>query len=195
MPSTPPPEPRGPVAPDADDAAPPGAPRSRPATIVPAAFVAVVGILVGLGTYTFVYARGYSYLFDDPTACVNCHVMREQYQTWEISSHRGVTCNGCHTPHDLVGKYLVKAENGFAHAWVFTLGDPQVIQIRHRSRAVVEANCVECHTGTIAGTFLDVHHGKEHGTLDTLKLLVAPPSEAEGPRCSTCHSDVGHVLR
>ncbi len=66
---------------------------------------------------------------------------------------------------------------------------------RAECRAVVEANCVECHTGTIAGTFLDVHHGKEHGTLDTLKLLVAPRSEAEGPRCSTCHSDVGHVLR
>ena len=192
MPTTPLPEPREPATLGPPSAPPP---RSRLATIIPAAFVAVVGVLVGLGTYTFVYARGYSYLFDDPTACVNCHVMREHYQTWEISSHRQVTCNGCHTPHDLVGKYLVKAENGFAHAWVFTLGDPQVIQIRHRSRAVVEANCVECHAGTLAGTFLDVHHGRKTGTLETLQLLVAPPSEVEGPRCSTCHSDVGHVLR
>jgi cytochrome c nitrite reductase small subunit len=39
----------------------------------------VPGLLVGLGLYTFVYAKGASYLTNDPAACVNCHVMNEQY--------------------------------------------------------------------------------------------------------------------
>jgi cytochrome c nitrite reductase small subunit len=39
----------------------------------------VFGLLVGLGLYTFVYAQGASYLTNDPAACVNCHVMNEQY--------------------------------------------------------------------------------------------------------------------
>jgi cytochrome c nitrite reductase small subunit len=32
----------------------------------------------GVGTFTFGYARGFSYLSADPRACVNCHVMNEQ---------------------------------------------------------------------------------------------------------------------
>jgi cytochrome c nitrite reductase small subunit len=39
----------------------------------------VFGLLAGLGLYTFVYAQGGSYLTNDPAACVNCHVMNEQY--------------------------------------------------------------------------------------------------------------------
>ena len=35
------------------------------------------GVALGVGGYTFVYARGASYLTNDPAACVNCHVMRE----------------------------------------------------------------------------------------------------------------------
>ena len=41
--------------------------------------VVVVGLALGVGASTFVYARGASYLTNDPAACVNCHVMREQY--------------------------------------------------------------------------------------------------------------------
>jgi cytochrome c nitrite reductase small subunit len=32
-----------------------------------------LGLAVGLGAYTFVYARGYAYLSNDPAACANCH--------------------------------------------------------------------------------------------------------------------------
>ena len=62
----------------------------------------VFGLLVGLGLYTFVYARGASYLTNDPAACANCHVMSEQYDGWLKSSHHAVAvCNDCHTPHNL----------------------------------------------------------------------------------------------
>ena len=44
------------------DAFPPASsPRSHP------------GILTAVGGYTFVYAKGYSYLTNDPAACANCH--------------------------------------------------------------------------------------------------------------------------
>jgi hypothetical protein len=38
--------------------------------------------VLGLGTYTFTYARGWAYLTDDAGACANCHVMHEQYDGW-----------------------------------------------------------------------------------------------------------------
>lgn len=37
--------------------------------------VVAAGLAVGVGGYTFVYARGASYLTNDPAACANCHVI------------------------------------------------------------------------------------------------------------------------
>ena len=52
------------------------------------------GVAVGLAAYTFVYAKGYSYLTNDPAACANCHVMQAQYDAWMKSSHHSVAaCN------------------------------------------------------------------------------------------------------
>jgi cytochrome c nitrite reductase small subunit len=66
----------------------------------------LIGTAAGLGTYTFAYTKGASYLTDDPAACANFHAMKEQYDGWVKSSHRAVaTCNDCHTPHTIVGKY------------------------------------------------------------------------------------------
>ena len=145
--------------------------------LLPVALVVALGILVGVGTYTFAYARGYSYLLDDPQACVNCHIMRDEYSGWIASSHKTVTCNGCHTPHQLVPKYLVKAANGFAHSFAFTFEDPQVIQIKPGSRAVVETNCKECHLSLVDKTF-----------------LVEEGAGVDGKDCTRCHFRVGHAL-
>lgn len=150
---------------------------SRLRGLLPIALLVVLGVLVGIGGYTFVYARGYSYLLDDPRACVNCHIMRDEYSGWVASSHRSVTCNGCHTPHQLVPKYLVKAQNGVAHSWAFTFEDPQVIQIKQGSRTVVEANCLECHRSLVETTF-----------------LVEEGAGVDGKDCTRCHARVGHAL-
>src|SRR5688572_30492436 len=71
----------------------------------PIAAAVAVGLALGLGAFTFVYARGASYLTNDPEACGNCHIMREHLGAWVKSSHHAVaTCNDCHTPHDFIGK-------------------------------------------------------------------------------------------
>src|SRR5215831_16205620 len=82
----------------------------------------LVGIPVGVGAFTFVYARGLSYLSPDPKACVNCHIMQPQYDAWQKASHHTVAvCVDCHLPHAFVRKYLAKAENGWRHGKKFTL--------------------------------------------------------------------------
>jgi cytochrome c nitrite reductase small subunit len=138
----------------------------------------MVGVAGGLGGYTFYYARGASYLSNDPAACVNCHVMREQYAGWQNASHHIVaTCNDCHTPHDLVGKYATKLENGFWHSKGFTLMDfHEPIQIRPQSKAILLENCLYCHQ-----EFVDAilpHQG-----------AAAVDAEID---CIQCHRDVGH---
>ncbi|MEJ7606892.1 MAG: hypothetical protein WKF37_11635 [Bryobacteraceae bacterium] len=42
----------------------------------------LAGAMLGVGLFTFGYARGASYLTNDPQACANCHVMQEQLDGW-----------------------------------------------------------------------------------------------------------------
>src|SRR5687768_13775722 len=102
-----------------------------------------LGLLSGVGGYTFIYARGASYLTNDPRACANCHVMQEQYAGWLNSSHRSVAvCNDCHTPDNFAGKYATKALNGFWHSFYFTAGGfPDPIRITPRNARVTEQTC------------------------------------------------------
>jgi cytochrome c nitrite reductase small subunit len=132
------------------------------------------GGIVGLGGFTFTYAQGFSYLSNDPKACVNCHVMREVYDGWNHGTHKAVAvCNDCHTPHDLVGKYAVKALNGFRHSSAFTLGGfPEPIEITPFDRKVALDNCLRCH--------------------EDLVFPMAHASEADATDCLRCHSGVGH---
>ena len=142
-----------------------------------------VGLVVGLGTYTFVYAKGYSYLANDPAACANCHIMNEQYSGWLKSSHRSVaTCNDCHTPHDLVGKYMTKAENGFWHSYWFTLGGfHEPIQLKAHAREITEHACISCHDDITADIRLAGSGGGHGGTHAGDELS-----------CIRCHGSVGH---
>jgi cytochrome c nitrite reductase small subunit len=138
---------------------------------------ALLGVAAGLGAYTFVYARGWSYLTDDPRACANCHVMNEQYDGWLKASHRSVaTCNDCHTPHDLLGKYWVKAQNGFWHSFYFTTQTfHEPIRITKGGRRVAEKNCRHCHAAIVDA--MVGAHDDPHG--DELS-------------CIRCHGSVGH---
>src|ERR1043166_1217103 len=102
----------------------------------------LVGVVLGLGAYTFWYARGGAYFSADPKACVNCHIMNEQDDSWQKASHHAhATCIDCHLPHDLVGKYVAKAENGFLHSKAFTLEDfHEPIRISERNARILKLN-------------------------------------------------------
>ena len=138
-----------------------------------------LGLAMGLGAFTFVYARGYSYLSNDPAACANCHIMREHFDAWNKSSHRNVaTCNDCHTPHDLAGKYTVKAKNGFWHSFYFTTGRyPDPLRITEGNREVTAEACRHCHAPITAA----IDHPDATGT--------------QRSTCVRCHEYVGHLVR
>ena len=145
------------------------------ASLLAAAFV---GVLIGIGAYTFVYAKGYSYLTNDPQACANCHVMQDHFDAWTRASHRSVAvCNDCHTPPGLAPKYWTKAQNGFWHSFYFTTGRyPDPLRITPRNHQVTEQACRKCHSEL---------------------TLAIDPSHADtgrgGLTCTSCHNDVGHI--
>lgn len=145
-------------------------------TVGAIALGAAIGLAVGVGGYTFVYARGGSYLTDNPAACANCHVMREQYDGWIKSSHRAVAvCNDCHTPAGLVPKYATKASNGFWHSFAFTTGRyPDPLRIKAHNRVIAEEACRKCHRAIV-------------------DAIDPPHRPGAGAACLACHHAVGHL--
>ncbi len=138
-------------------------------------FGALLGVAVGLGLYTFGYAKGYSYLSNRPAACVNCHAMRDVYASWTKSSHQAAaTCNDCHTPGNPVAKYATKLSNGFFHSFAFTSGRyPDAIQIKAGSLQTANDSCRRCHEDMVTAVE-GVHRGS--GKMS----------------CIRCHTSVGH---
>lgn len=150
--------------------------RNAPVLVIVAT---LFGVLLGVGGYTFVYAKGYSYLTNDPRACANCHIMRDHFSAWTRASHRAVaTCNDCHTPPGLVPKYLTKAQNGFWHSFYFTIGGyPDPLRITPRNERVTEQACRKCHEDLVRSIDLD-RAGRSHD---------------QRVSCIRCHSTVGHL--
>lgn len=147
----------------------------RTRLIIDIGFAVAIGLVVGIGSYTFIYARGKSYLMDDPAACANCHIMREHYGGWSRSSHRAVAvCNDCHTPAGIVAKYATKATNGFWHSFAFTTGHfAEPLRIKSQNLAISEQSCRTCHQGMV-------------------EAITGPHRGAAQLLCTRCHSRVGH---
>ncbi len=135
-----------------------------------------IGLAVGVGGFTFAYAKGASYMKDDPSACANCHVMQEQLDAWRKSSHHAVAvCNDCHTPEGFVPKYFTKALNGYHHSVAFTSGDfHEPIQIKARNFKVTESRCRSCHQAITSA-------------------ITHPSPAGDEQSCTSCHRSVGHL--
>ncbi len=146
----------------------------------------LLGVMAGAGSYTANNAQALSYLSDDPKACVNCHIMREAHDTWQKSGHGHVAkCVDCHLPHDTVGKWATKVEHGWNHSVAFTLQNfHEPIQIKGRSLAVVEQNCVGCHRNLLGGVLqAQTAFQNAHTNLDAGQGVLG---------CVSCHRGVGH---
>jgi len=135
----------------------------------------LAGMFLGVGLFTFGYAKGSSYLTDDPAACANCHVMRDQFEGWMKGSHRkAAVCNDCHAPAGMIPKYATKALNGFMHSWAFTTQRfPDEIQITGRNARVTNGTCLKCHAEVVS------------------RVSAAHPDARVD--CVRCHPSVGHL--
>ena len=101
---------------------------------------------------------------------------RAARESWQKSRHRmTATCADCHLPHDFVGKWVAKVENGWNHSRAFTTGRfREPIVINARNSRILQRNCFDCHVDRLA--HLEV-------------ASEAPPS------CVHCHASVGHGER
>ena len=136
----------------------------------------LLGAFLGVSAFTFRYAEGLSYFSTDPRACVNCHIMQPQFDSWQKASHHGfATCVDCHLPHDFVGKTIAKASNGYHHSKGFTLQDfHEPIRIKPKNSRILQVNCTGCHQELVGDI---IAHGS---------------AGDETNNCVRCHAGVGH---
>lgn len=134
------------------------------------------GAAAGVGSFTFFYAKGASYMSNDPEVCANCHIMQDHYDAYSKSSHHAVaTCNDCHTLAGLIPKLATKAINGWNHSLAFTTGNfPDPLRITSLNQYVTEKACRKCHQPIIEA--IDAH-----------------PRDGDPLSCIRCHNTVGHL--
>lgn len=143
------------------------------------ALTILLGVSVGVGFFTFGYAQGLSYFSTDPRACANCHIMNDEYASWQKGPHHGAAlCVDCHLPHQGVSKLIAKAQNGYHHSRGFTLQDfHEPILIKPGNSRILQDNCLRCH-----GDF--VHD-----------LVAGSTTDRNAVSCVHCHRGVGHGAR
>ncbi len=126
--------------------------------------------------------------------------MSEHFAAWQKGSHKNATCNDCHTPHNLIGKYVTKAQNGFWHSFYFTTGRyPDPLRITERNRQVTEETCRYCHQPIVDAIEPALAQSDEmplmvaHSGLST--LAGSKGHDDSSISCIRCHQYVGHLVR
>ncbi len=156
---------------------------SRLSNLKKVGLLSISGVVAGLVCLVLYLLRFHTYLGDDPSACVNCHIMTPYYATWMHGTHaRNTTCNDCHVPHDNVfRKYYFKAKDGSNHVYKFvTRQERQAMQAIDASAEVIMENCVRCHT-QLNTEFVNT------GRIDYMQA-----KRGEGKACWDCHREVAH---
>ena len=167
----------------------------------------IAGVVCGLGGLFMYLLRAHTYFVgDNPSACVNCHIMTPYYATWSHSSHgriddqkNGATCNDCHVPHqNLAVYYGFKAVDGLKHTAYFVGHmEHQAIKAETLTGQVVMDNCIRCHeqlntefvkTGRMGymaqqaqggKVCWDCHRNVPHGGMNS--LMATPGAEGVTP--------------
>jgi len=172
------------------------------------------GVALGLGVYTIHVSRVLSYLSNDPSACVNCHIMAPFYQSWSKSSHANwATCNDCHVPqHNKLAGLLFEAQDGLHHAAVFLANkEPPAPRPRPAAVKVIQSNCIRCHTQlntefvrTSRATHEDILNGRDKACWDCHRhvphtknsgLASAPHANVPYPPASPIPGWLKNIIR
>ncbi|UCZ52504.1 NapC/NirT family cytochrome c [Bacillus shivajii] len=129
-----------------------------------------LGIVFSVGTAETMKAT------DSAEFCSTCHLMDTAYESFMESNHATLSCNDCHAPRDnIVSKMTFKAQAGFSHMYMNTIGAndvPDVIHAKAKSQEVINENCIDCHEAGLTnvefhdvknGNCIDCHRQVPHG--------------------------------
>ena len=134
-------------------------------------FKIIIGLLAGL--IVVLLGMGSLHLYDytenDPKFCLNCHLMKDAFHSWETSVHKGVNCHTCH--------HATLYEKNLMFFKTIVDRPKEVTKRPHEQIIVPSTMCVTCH---LAGDkkIVKVSRSKGH-SLHWFK---------ENIECTACHA-------
>jgi nitrate/TMAO reductase-like tetraheme cytochrome c subunit len=144
---------------------------------LPAGVKAVLGVaLIGvLAVGSVLMYRTYDYVQHDNQFCLECHLMRDPFERFAQSAHRGLGCKACHRPN-----IVQRSEMGLAQI----VEQPDSIRIHAQ---VPNSICAECH---IEG---DPEQWRRVAATAGHRIHLESDDPAlEGLNCVECHSSGVH---
>lgn len=84
---------------------------------------------------------------EQPQFCGACHEMSHNFQSWEQSRHKNITCADCHSQHSVLGWMRTKAAGLKQLRVHFTSTTISDIKLEKNQRGVISENCQRCHPG------------------------------------------------
>ncbi|HSL71400.1 MAG TPA: NapC/NirT family cytochrome c, partial [Longimicrobiales bacterium] len=186
----------------------PGRIRHLPARwVVPLLIVVVGGIVTGS---IFMY-RTYNYVQHDNDFCLSCHLMREPYERFAQSAHRGLGCKACHQPTPIaraqmgLAQIVEQPESLTVHAEVpnercidcHVKGNPAEwrlisnsaghrIHLESQDRRLRDLTCVQCHSTSVHEFAATSRTCAQSGCHETTDIQLGKMGELT-MHCIACH--------
>ncbi len=136
-----------------------------------------LGVLVALGAvgvFVMFGPPGLGHYLGEPEFCGSCHVMEAQFEAWQVSAHRDISCIECHLPpqDQFVRHWFWKGVVGTRDLVEFNANlIPDPIEADDRTRAWLDENCRRCHSKALS------------------EVAV------EGLECWDCHRELHHRMQ
>ena len=119
--------------------------------------------------------RTYDYVQHDNQFCLECHLMRDPFEAFARSQHRGLGCKACHRPN-----IIERSQMGLAQV----IENPDSIRVHAH---VPNEVCAECHMEGDPEEWLRVANTAGH----RIHFESEDPA-LEGLKCVECHSSGVH---
>jgi nitrate/TMAO reductase-like tetraheme cytochrome c subunit len=133
--------------------------------------VLLAGVIVG----SMLMYRTYDYVQHDNEFCLSCHLMREPFERFAQSAHRGLGCKACHRPN-----IIQRSQMGLAQV----IEAPDSIRVHAH---VPNRICAECHIEGDPETWRRIANTAGHRI-----HLESSAAELDGLMCVECHSSSVH---
>ncbi len=132
---------------------------------------------------------------NQPTFCASCHTIKPSYDSWNLSSHKEVTCVDCHVRPGVSGFIQDKVYAGIEDVAITFFGTPTEPQ--NLQSHVYSSVCLGCHRAILRVTEVSSRDlpspVKEVGLImDHREHMEAFDKRGQGEGCTTCHSRVVH---
>ena len=134
-------------------------------------------------------------LTDQPEFCAGCHTILPSYQSWAKSSHKDISCVGCHVRPGFRGWLTDKVLAGARDTAITLLGTPTEA---HNLKATVDSGvCLSCHrhilhVSEIAPRDLPLPVKDVGLVVGHRQHMEAFTVRGQGEGCTTCHAGVVH---